>query len=83
MNNIWQLQEAKAKFSKIVNEATTRGPQIITKHGKETVLIISIKDYYKGKNQVSKLSDFFKESPLKNINLDLNRSKDLSREIEI
>ncbi|MBW8004145.1 MAG: type II toxin-antitoxin system Phd/YefM family antitoxin, partial [Planctomycetes bacterium] len=45
MKNVWQLQEAKAKFSKVINEAIQHGPQIITKHGIETALLISINDY--------------------------------------
>lgn len=43
----WQLQEAKAKFSKVVEDAVEKGPQIVTKRGVETVAVISIDDLRK------------------------------------
>lgn len=83
MKNVWQLQEAKAKFSDVVNEAVQHGPQIITKHGIETALLISINDYKKMNLKKTTLSRFFHNSPLNNIKLDLERSKDIPREIEL
>ncbi len=83
MKNAWQLQEAKAKFSKVINEAIQHGPQVITKHGIEKVLLISIDDYKKLNKPKEKISSFFHNSPLKNINIDLTRSKDLPREIQL
>ncbi len=83
MKNVWQLQEAKAKFSEVINEAIQHGPQIITKHGIETALLISINDYKKVNKKESKISQFFRNSPLVNINLDLSRPKDISRNIEL
>ncbi len=41
----WQLQEAKNKFSQLVEKARKFGPQIVTKHGKEAVVVLSFKDY--------------------------------------
>lgn len=83
MKNIWQLQEAKAKFSEVVNEALRHGPQIITKHGVETALLISISDYKRMNKKESKISQFFRNSPLNNIEIDLERSKDFPRGIEL
>jgi len=31
MNNIWQLQEAKSKFSKLIEQALANGAQIVTR----------------------------------------------------
>ena len=36
---VWSLQEAKAKFSEVVRRAQTEGPQVVTVHGKEAVVI--------------------------------------------
>ena len=41
----WQLQDAKAKFSELVQKALDEGPQTATRHGKETVVVLSVKDY--------------------------------------
>ena len=38
LNNLWQLQDAKNRFSNLVDKAKNYGPQIVTKHGKETVV---------------------------------------------
>ncbi len=37
MSKNWQLQEAKNKFSQVVDCACNEGPQIVTRHGKETL----------------------------------------------
>lgn len=42
-SRIWSLQEVKvkAKFSEVVRRAQTEGPQVVTVHGKEAVVITS------------------------------------------
>jgi antitoxin Phd len=83
MGNVWQLQEAKNKFSNLVDKARHDGPQVVTKHGKEAVVIIAIEDYQKLNKPTSDLISFFKKSPLSDINLDLTRDKSSSRDIEL
>ena len=83
MGNVWQLQEAKNKFSNLVDKARHDGPQVVTKHGKESVVIIAIVDYQKLNKPTSDLISFFKKSPLSDINLDLTRDKSSSRDIEL
>jgi len=83
MGNVWQLQEAKNKFSNLVDKARRDGPQVVTKHGKESVVIIAVEDYQKLKKPTSDLISFLKESPLSGINLDLTRDKRSSRDIEL
>lgn len=78
----WQLQEAKNKFSEVVDKALQDGPQVVTRRGVKTVVILSVKDYQKLKKPKSNLVDFFRKSPLKGINLDLERTKDYPREVE-
>jgi prevent-host-death family protein len=41
----WQLQDAKNKFSEVIDTSSVSGPQIITRRGKNTAVIISFKDY--------------------------------------
>jgi len=79
MSRAWQLQEAKNKFSEVVEEALKHGPQVITKRGKETVIVLSYADYRKMMLTQKKLSDFFRESPLVGIDLDLTRDTSLTR----
>jgi prevent-host-death family protein len=42
---IWPLQEAKTKLSEVVEQARTRGPQMITRHGTERAVLLSVEDY--------------------------------------
>lgn len=41
----WQVQEAKARLSEVIDRARTEGPQTITRHGTERVIVLSIEDY--------------------------------------
>ena len=82
MNAVWALQDAKNKFSQVVDKALTEGPQTVTRHGRECVIIISTQAYKKQKKKGS-LSDFFKSSPLSGVELDTSRSKDLPREVSL
>jgi len=83
MGNVWQLQEAKNKFSNLVDKAHHDGPQFVTKDGKESVVILAIEEYQKLSKPKSDLLSFFKNSPLSGINLDLARDKSPLRDIEL
>ncbi len=78
----WQLQDAKSKFSKVVREAQSSGPQIITVHGKEAAVVISAQEYKRLTKKEGSLLDFFQNSPLCEENLDIERSGDFGRDIE-
>ena len=73
MTHVWQLQEAKNKFSEVVEAALSNGPQVITKRGDDTAVVLSYTDYRKLLLVQKKLTDFFRESPLVGVELDLSR----------
>jgi antitoxin Phd len=82
----WQLQTAKARFSELFRRARSEGPQLITRQGKEGVVMISDEQYEQlvGKaHQPNSLLQFFRESPLVGIELNLERDKDEERDIEL
>jgi prevent-host-death family protein len=41
----WQLQDAKARFSEFLNAALEKGPQIVTRRGVETAVLVPIEDW--------------------------------------
>ena len=43
----WQIQEAKAKFSEVIDRAEKEGPQMITRRGVETAVIVPINEWRK------------------------------------
>ena len=83
MRHIWQLQEAKNKFSKLVEKARYEGPQFVTKHGKESVVVLSVEEYNKIVKPKSNLFHFMQNSPLCGISIDIERDKSGSRKIEL
>lgn len=79
----WQLQEAKNKLSRVVEQARSEGPQTITLHGRPAAVVLSFEEYRRLTRPEGLLSQFFSNSPLAGEELDLARSADLSREIEL
>jgi len=82
----WQLQTAKAKFSEVFRLARTEGPQRITRQGKEGVVMISDEQYNRltlKSHQPKSIVQFFRESPLVGVDLDLERDKDTGRDVEL
>jgi antitoxin Phd len=82
----WQLQTAKARFSELFRRARSEGPQLITRRDKEGVVMMSDEQYQRlvGKaHQPRSLLQFFRESPLVGIELDLERDKDEGRDVEL
>jgi len=69
VNGIWQLQEAKNKFSEVIELALKQGPQLITRRGQKTAVVISYREYAKTKKSQGTLSEFFRSSPLADIEL--------------
>ncbi len=45
MNNVWQVQDAKARFSEFLETSLVHGPQIVTKRGVETAVLVSIEQW--------------------------------------
>jgi antitoxin Phd len=82
----WQIQTAKARFSEVFRLARTEGPQRITRQGKEAVIMISDEQYHRltvKSHQPKSLLQFFRESPLVGVELDLQRDKDSGRDIKL
>ena len=78
MENTWQLQDAKARFSELL-QSTNRWTAKISRHGKEIAYIVSEKDFQK--NQRENFVDFLLSAP--KIDLDIERIQDHARELEL
>lgn len=69
-NNTWQLQEAKTKFSQLVNIVSSDGYQVITKNGKPVVVMLSKETFDQMTRPKTSLLDFFKNAPYPEMDLD-------------
>ena len=82
-DTIWQLQEAKNRFSEVVNKAIEEGPQTVTRHGEEIVVILSKAEYNRLVKSQTSLLEFFRQSPLVGTELELERDSSLPRDVDL
>lgn len=45
MSKTWQVQDAKARFSELLEASLSEGPQIVTKRGVETAVLVPIEQW--------------------------------------
>ena len=83
MSNIWQLQEAKSRFSEMVERALEKGVQIVTRRGHKTVVILPFDEYERLIRRTESLSQFLLASPLAGSELVIERDKSTPRSHEI
>ena len=81
MQHTWALQEAKNRFSELVEQALHDGPQVVTRRGKETVVVLSVEAFHKLTAKQESLVTFLRNSPLARVELDLERTPDYGREV--
>jgi prevent-host-death family protein len=83
----WRLEEAKNRFSEVVRAALAQGPQRVTKHGKDAVVVVAAWDYDRLASPPENLVDFMRRSPLAAAlatgTLKLTRSRDLGRDVDL
>ena len=82
----WKLEEARNRFSEAVRRAMAGEPQLVTRHGKEAVVIIGA-DEYRRLTTPGNLREFLVESPfaeaLSRGELDLERPRDHGRDVPL
>lgn len=83
MKTSWKLQDAKAKFSQVVDEAIKNGPQYVTRHGSEAVVIVAVEEFEELKSSKPSFKDFLLSCPKASLDLDLTRKKDLPRRLDL
>jgi prevent-host-death family protein len=83
MGDRWQLQEAKNRLSELIRKAREEGPQTITVHGADAAVVVSAEQYARLARRKGTLLDFFRKSPLVGVELDLARSRDLGRRVDV
>jgi len=73
---IWQLQEAKNNFSPVVNRALHEGPQVVTRHGQEVVVILSIDKYKELTKSQPSLLELLLNPPLAGSGIEITRDRE-------
>jgi prevent-host-death family protein len=83
MKTTWALQDAKNRFSEVVEDALHKGPQLVTRRGHEAVVILAADKYRQMRQAKGSLVDFFRKSPIFGIDLDLKRSTEPARKVDL
>lgn len=78
----WQLQAAKQQFSELVERARREGPQVVTKHGKEAVVVVSAEEYRRLRGSGPSLVEFIRTAPDFD-QLELDRAPGRGRDVEL
>lgn len=47
----WKLQDAKARFSELIEDTLAKGPQIVTRRGIDTAVVVSLEEWRKLKDE--------------------------------
>jgi antitoxin Phd len=76
----WKLQDAKARFSEVVERALHDGPQVVTRHGENAVVIVAYRDFI-GAEPAQDFKDFLMSIP--RVGLELKPSRARPRRTEL
>ena len=78
----WQLQEAKQRFSELLRRARAQGPQVVTKHGEEVAVVVSIEDYRRLTDELPSFKEFLLAAPDLDA-LEIQRPREAARVVEL
>jgi antitoxin Phd len=78
----WQLQEAKQRFSELVRRAQKEGPQVVTRHGEEVVVVVPAEEFRRMSEQKLDFKELLMSAPDLSV-LDLERPKEMPRDVEL
>jgi len=72
----WLLQDAKARFSELVRQVRSEGPQHVTVHGRDEVVVISAEEFRRLKGDLTgaALIAAMQASPARDINIEPSRA---------
>ena len=81
----WLLQDAKARFSELVRRVRAEGPQHVTVHGRDEVVIIAAEEFRRLKGDLSgeALVAVMQASPYRGVDIEPKRSRTPVRDVAL
>jgi prevent-host-death family protein len=81
----WLLQDAKARFSELVRRVRTEGPQHVTVHGRDEVVVVAAEEFRRLKGDLTgkALVAAMQASPYRNIEIEPERARMPVREVAL
>jgi len=75
----WQVQQAKARFSELLDRTLKEGPQTVTRHGKAVAVMVPVEEYRGLRKRGNRLKALLATAPLEGV--EIVRSRDTGRTI--
>ena len=81
----WPLQDAKARFSELVRKVRSEGPQHVTVHGRDEVVVVAAEEFrrLKGSHSGQTLIDAIQSSPYREIEVEPQRTTPPVRDVSL
>ncbi|MCX7342229.1 MAG: type II toxin-antitoxin system Phd/YefM family antitoxin [Hyphomicrobiales bacterium] len=81
----WRLQDAKARLSEVVREAQIHGPQRVTLHGRDAVVVVRADEFDRMQRPVTgrEIARAFQASPLADVAFERNSVLSPVRNIDL
>jgi prevent-host-death family protein len=81
----WLLQDAKARFSELVRRVHSEGPQHVTVHGRDEVVVLSAEEFrrLKGERSGDALITAMQASPFREIDIEPKRGQMPVRRVDL
>jgi prevent-host-death family protein len=83
MSDTWQLQDAKNRFSELVDRALKDGSQVVTRHGRRVVVVLPYDEYERMTQPEDNLAEFLLKSPLAGAEIEIDRDASKPRDVDI
>jgi len=78
----WTVASAKARLSQVIERAQS-SPQTITRNGKPSVVVVSAEEWERKTTRKGTLAQFLLDSPLRGLDLDVERLRDEPRDLSL
>ncbi len=82
-DHAWSVADAKARLSELLDRAIDRGPQVITRRGREIAIVVSAEEWHNKTSRSGSLAEFLAASPLRDSGLDIERVDVAARDIAL
>lgn len=81
----WRLQDAKARFSELVRRVHKEGPQRVSTHGRDEVVVVSAAEFERLQSQApgTALIDAMQASPYRDVELTAPSSRAPVRDVSL
>jgi prevent-host-death family protein len=81
----WLLQDAKARFSELVRKVRSEGPQHVTVHGRDEVVVVAAEEFRRLKGNVTGavLIEAMQASPHRKIDIEPRRERMPTRDVSL